>query len=210
MREIAYDTEHFSSRRVIVRQKKFNPVMPSPPITSDPPEHRLKRQLLLPMVSRDRLRAYEPMIREIADRLIDGFVDDGHCEFKAQFANAKGALFPNQFVNVRMVIDTLHDAIVVPTAAVQRNAQGANVVYVVKNDTVNVRPVTTGPTEGTNTALAITKQREAIASAGGEAQVQLAFATNLMNKRIIMIPSGSGINLQTLDLNKALESILRK
>jgi len=65
-------------------------------------------------------------------------------------------------------------------------------------------------TEGTNTALAITKQREAIASAGGEAQVQLAFATNLIGRRIIMIPSGNAVNLQTLDLNKALENILRK
>jgi regulator of protease activity HflC (stomatin/prohibitin superfamily) len=65
-------------------------------------------------------------------------------------------------------------------------------------------------TEGTNNALAIIKQREAMAGAGGEAQIQLAFATNLMGKRIIMIPSGSGFNLQTLDLNKALESILHK
>jgi len=65
-------------------------------------------------------------------------------------------------------------------------------------------------TEGTNTALTIVKQREAIASAGGETQVQLAFATNMIGKRIIMIPSGNALNLQTLDLNKALESILRK
>lgn len=65
-------------------------------------------------------------------------------------------------------------------------------------------------TEGTNSALAVAKQREAIASAGGETQIRLAFATNLVGKRIIMIPSGSGINLQTLDLNKALDSILRK
>lgn len=54
---------------------------------TDPPEHRLKRALLLPMVSRDRLREYEPMIREIADRLIDGFVDDGACEFRVAFAD---------------------------------------------------------------------------------------------------------------------------
>lgn len=54
---------------------------------TDPPEHRLKRQLLLPMVSRDRLREYEPMIREIADRLIDGFVEHGHCEFREAFAD---------------------------------------------------------------------------------------------------------------------------
>src|SRR6266853_1493706 len=65
-------------------------------------------------------------------------------------------------------------------------------------------------TEGTNTSLAIVKQREAMASAGGETQIQLAFATNLMVKRIIMIPTGNAFNLQTFDLNKALESILRK
>lgn len=65
-------------------------------------------------------------------------------------------------------------------------------------------------TEGTNSMLSIIKQREAIASAGGQAQVQLAFATNMIGKRIIMIPSGNAINLQTLDLNKALEGILRK
>jgi regulator of protease activity HflC (stomatin/prohibitin superfamily) len=65
-------------------------------------------------------------------------------------------------------------------------------------------------TEGTNAAMSIAKQREAMASAGGETQIQLAFATNLLGKRIIMIPSGNGINLQTLDLNKALETFLRK
>src|SRR5215471_17308903 len=52
-------------------------------------------------------------------------------------------------------------------------------------------------TEGTNTALTIIKEREAMASLGGETQIQLAFATNLIGKRIIMIPSGNGINLQT-------------
>ncbi len=65
-------------------------------------------------------------------------------------------------------------------------------------------------TEGTNLSLSIVKQREAMASAGGETQIQLAIATNLLGKRIIMIPSGNALNLQTLDLNKALESILRK
>ena len=45
---------------------------------------------------------------------------------------------------------------------------------------------------------------------GGETQIQLAFATNMIGKRIIMIPSGNALNLQTLDLNKALETFLRK
>jgi regulator of protease activity HflC (stomatin/prohibitin superfamily) len=65
-------------------------------------------------------------------------------------------------------------------------------------------------TEGTNTALTIIKQREAMASAGGETQIQLAFATNLLHKRIVMIPTGNALNLQTLDLNKALEGILHR
>jgi hypothetical protein len=65
-------------------------------------------------------------------------------------------------------------------------------------------------TEGTNTALTIAQQRQAMASVGGETQIQLAIATNLLGKRIIMIPSGNAVNLQTLDLNKALENILRK
>ncbi len=65
-------------------------------------------------------------------------------------------------------------------------------------------------TEGTNTALAIIKQREAMASAGGETQIQLAFATNLLGKRIIMLPVGNGVNLQTFDVNKALETFLKR
>lgn len=64
--------------------------------------------------------------------------------------------------------------------------------------------------EGTNTAMGIVKQREAMASAGGETQIQLAFATNLVGKRIIMLPTGNSVNLQTLDLNKALEGLLRR
>ena len=65
-------------------------------------------------------------------------------------------------------------------------------------------------TEGTNTALAIIKQREAMASAGGETQIQLAIATNLLGKRIIMLPVGNGVNLQTFDVNKALETFMRR
>lgn len=65
-------------------------------------------------------------------------------------------------------------------------------------------------TEGTNAAVSLIKQREAVATAGGETQIQLAFATNLVGKRIIMIPSGNAISLQTFDLNKALENILQK
>jgi membrane fusion protein, multidrug efflux system len=85
------------------------------------------------------------------DNQID--VTTGTVKLKAQFANSEAKLFPNQFVNVRMVVDTLRGVVVVPSAAVQRNDKG-NVVYVVKDDsTVAVRPVQTGPTEGVNIAV---------------------------------------------------------
>ena len=80
------------------------------------------------------------------DNQID--VATGTVRLKAQFPNPEGKLFPNQFVNVRMVVDVRKGVVVVPTAAIQRGAQGT-VVYVVKDDsTVTLRPVTTGATEG--------------------------------------------------------------
>jgi multidrug efflux system membrane fusion protein len=86
-----------------------------------------------------------------ADNQID--VTTGTVRLKAQFANPQGFMFPNQFVNVRMVIDTLKGVVVVPSAAIQRGNQGT-VVYVVKEDnTVTLRPVTAGPTEGQLTAV---------------------------------------------------------
>jgi multidrug efflux system membrane fusion protein len=85
------------------------------------------------------------------DNQID--VTTGTVKLKAQFANPAGKLFPNQFVNVRMVVDVRRNVVVVPAAAVQRANQGT-VVYVVKEDsTVSVRPVTAGPTEGTLIAI---------------------------------------------------------
>ena len=86
---------------------------------------------------------------------VDNLVDPttGTVKLKAEFANADNALFPNQFVNVRMKLDTLRDAIVIPSAAIQRGAQGM-FVYVVKSDqTVTVRPVKLGPVDGQRMAV---------------------------------------------------------
>jgi multidrug efflux system membrane fusion protein len=85
------------------------------------------------------------------DNQID--VTTGTVKLKAQFANGDAKLFPNQFVNVRMVVDTLKGVVLVPTAAAQQNTQGP-IVYVVKDDsTVSVRPVKMGPAEGPNAAV---------------------------------------------------------
>ncbi len=81
---------------------------------------------------------------------IDNQVDvgTGTVRLKALFTNEDLALFPNQFVNARLLVDTLHDAIIVPSVAVQRSPQ-ATFVYVVKADsTVEYRTVEVLATEG--------------------------------------------------------------
>ena len=72
----------------------------------------------------------------------------GTLKLRATFRNPKGTLFPNQFVNARLLVQEKHGVTLVPTAAVQRNSQ-ATYVYVVKADsTVTVRPIVIGTTEG--------------------------------------------------------------
>jgi membrane fusion protein, multidrug efflux system len=77
----------------------------------------------------------------------------GTIKMKAQFPNPDGLLFPNQFVNVRMVVDTKTGATIIPMAAIQRGARGT-IAYVVKEDkTISMRPVTLGPVENDMVAI---------------------------------------------------------
>jgi multidrug efflux system membrane fusion protein len=86
-----------------------------------------------------------------ADNQIDPTT--GTIKLKAEFPNEDGVLFPNQFVNARMRLDTLHGATVIPTAAVQRGTQGTFVYLVKPDQTVALRPVNLGPTEGAQVAV---------------------------------------------------------
>ena len=72
----------------------------------------------------------------------------GTLKLKAQFANADGRLFPNQFVNVVLQLGTLTDAMVVPSAAVQRGAQGTFVYAVKDGGSVTVRRIQLDATDG--------------------------------------------------------------
>ena len=86
---------------------------------------------------------------------IDNQVDPttGTVRLKALFANADRTLFPNQFVNARLLVDTLRGVVIVPTAAVQRSPQGS-FVYVVKADsTVEMRTIEVLATDGDETAV---------------------------------------------------------
>jgi len=114
-----------------------------------------------------KLRAGEKLPVEAYDRAgktklatgalltVDNQIDPttGTVKLKAQFANNDYGLFPNQFVNVQMLLDTRRGATLIPTAAVQQGTQGT-FVYVVKTDrTVTVRSIKLGPTQGERAAV---------------------------------------------------------
>jgi cytochrome P450 len=85
VRAVAYDTEHFSSRRIVVRDQP-PPRIPAPPITSDPPEHRPAKTLLLPAFTPDAIKRHEPRARDICARLIDRFAAKGGCDAAVDYA----------------------------------------------------------------------------------------------------------------------------
>jgi len=86
VRQIAHDTEHFSSRRVIVRDERPEVMKnAAPPITSDPPYHKPAKQLLLPPFTPDAMKKLEPRVRAICNELIDEFIADGGCDAAARY-----------------------------------------------------------------------------------------------------------------------------
>jgi membrane fusion protein, multidrug efflux system len=83
---------------------------------------------------------------------VDTVVDPttGSVKLRALFDNADNKLFPAQFVNIRLLVETLHNQTVVPVAAIQRGADGSFVFVVTPEKTVNQRNVTTGVQDGDN------------------------------------------------------------
>ena len=99
---------------------------------------------------------------------LDNVIDTttGTLKLKAVFPNTDNALFPSQFVNARLLVDTLQNVTLIPTPAIQRNAQGA-FVYVIKSDqTAALRNITPGATDGTVTAVDGIQAGEVVATNG--------------------------------------------
>jgi multidrug efflux system membrane fusion protein len=96
--------------------------------------------------------------REIATGALYAFSNQmatstGTVTLRASFPNADEALFPNEFVNVKILVDTLSQAVLVPTPAVLSGAPGNYVFLANSDDTVSVHKVTLGPSDGINTAI---------------------------------------------------------
>jgi multidrug efflux system membrane fusion protein len=105
----------------------------------------------------------------------------GTIKLKASFPNEDSSLFPNQFVNARLLVSTIHNAILIPAAGLQRSQQGS-FVYVVKPDhTVEMRPVTVFATQG-----------DVIAIGKG-----LAAGDMVVTDGVDKLQQGSKVNVQT-------------
>jgi multidrug efflux system membrane fusion protein len=70
----------------------------------------------------------------------------GTLKARSSFENKDGALFPNEFVNVRLLVDTVHAATLIPASAIQHNGQAA-FVYLVQDNTAHMRSITPGVTD---------------------------------------------------------------
>ena len=104
--------------------------------------------------ARLRVDAYD---REMTKRIAQGWLETidnqidpttGTFKLRANFENRDGALFPNQFVNARLLVEEKNGVTLIPTAAVQRNSQRTYVFLVKPDSTVTVTTITLGTTEG--------------------------------------------------------------
>jgi multidrug efflux system membrane fusion protein len=114
---------------------------------------RLTAGAVLPVTVSDRTNSSEITQGKLGS--VDNQVDTstGTVKLRAVFDNRDRKLFPNQFVNAKLLVDTLQDAIIVPTAAIQLGAPGSYVYVVNSDSTVSIRVIKPGPVDGEQAAV---------------------------------------------------------
>ncbi|WP_446743072.1 efflux RND transporter periplasmic adaptor subunit [Silvibacterium acidisoli] len=112
---------------------------------------------------------------------VDNQIDTttGTAKLRATFANSDGRLFPNQFVNVRLLVDTLHQQVLVPASAIQHNGQQAY-VFLLDQGKAAVRNVTVGATDNGQTAVTGIAVGDVLADSSFE-KLQSGTAVTLMH-----------------------------
>ena len=132
-------------------------------------QSRLAEGAQLPVAAFDRARMHKLDTGTFStlDNLVD--TTTGTVKAKARFANADGSLFPNQFVNVRLLLRTIRSAVVVPVTALRHGPNG-DFVYVFKPDrTVALRSVTRGEASVDSVAIATGLEAgESVVTEGGD------------------------------------------
>jgi multidrug efflux system membrane fusion protein len=112
---------------------------------------RAGKRLAVDAFDRTQQRKLASGMLQTLDNQID--TTTGTVKLKSVFPNDDGALFPNQFVNARLLVDTHQNVTLVPNQAIQRNTQGSFVYVVTQQQTVKIQPVTVGVTDGTSSEV---------------------------------------------------------
>jgi multidrug efflux system membrane fusion protein len=124
-------------------------------------------QLEATAFDRTRTRQLAKGMFSTLDNLVD--TQTGTVKSKARFSNADGALFPNQFVNLRLLLRTVNSAVVVPVTALRHGPNGDYVYVVNEDNTVSQRPVTRGESSVDNVAvMSGLKAGEQVVTEGGD------------------------------------------
>ena len=133
---------------VIAQMQPISVMFTIPEDSLPPVRKRLRDGATLETTALDRAQKNTLGVGKVstADNQID--TTTGTVKLRAVFDNSDEALFPNQFVNVRLLVDQVKDATVVPVAAIQRGQPGIFVYLVKPDDTVTIRVVETGATDG--------------------------------------------------------------
>src|SRR5215469_299996 len=138
---------------VITQLKPISVIFTLPEDTLPQVLRRLNAGAQLPVIAWDRSGKTKLATGTLTtlDNQID--TSTGTYRLRAQFDNSDEILFPNQFVNAQLLVDTLHGAILVPNAAIQRGAPGTFVYPIGADNTVTVRPVKLGPGDANRVAI---------------------------------------------------------
>ncbi|MBN9487247.1 MAG: efflux RND transporter periplasmic adaptor subunit [Alphaproteobacteria bacterium] len=140
---------------VITLMQPMSVLFPIPEDALPAVRKRLREGAILQATALDRAQKVELGVGKLAttDNQID--TTTGTVKLRAMFDNSDEALFPNQFVNIRLLVDTVRDALVVPVAAIQKGQPGTFVYRVKADDTVEIAVIETGASDGEK--IAVTK-----------------------------------------------------
>jgi multidrug efflux system membrane fusion protein len=138
---------------VVTELQPISVIFPLPEDSLDQIMARLQRGAKLPVAAFNHANTQQ--IAEGMLETVDNQIDTttGTVKLRAIYPNADNALFPNEFVNAHLLVDTMHDVILAPAAAVLTGAPGTFVWLVKPDNTVTVRVVKLGPSDGDHVAI---------------------------------------------------------
>lgn len=161
-----------------------------------------KGPLPLDAMTSDNTQSVDHGVLQVVDNQVDQTT--GTVKLKAEFPNASLQLWPGQFVNVRMLIDTLPQVVVIPTAAVQRGPNGAFVFVVKPDNTVTVHTVTVAQQDDVQAAIATGVQAGERVVTTGFAQLAEGTSVNVTKSEDAQQPASNPAPNTTRRQNRSL------